>query len=41
VFRIAIVPAEFAQSAKMDTSNIGEVMSSLNITEADISRIQL
>ncbi|WP_297707073.1 collagen-like protein [uncultured Eudoraea sp.] len=41
VFRIAIVPAEFAQSAKMDTSNIGEVMSSLNIREIDISRIQL
>ncbi len=41
VFRIAIVPAEFAQSSKMDTSNIGEVMSSLNITEIDINRRQL
>ena len=41
VFRIAIVPAEFAQSAKMDTSNIEAVMSSLNIREIDINRIQL
>ncbi len=41
VFRIAIVPAEFAQSSKMDTSNIEAVMSSLNIREIDINRIQL
>jgi hypothetical protein len=41
VFRIAIVPAEFAQSSKMDTSNIEEVMSSLNVREIDINRIKL
>jgi len=41
VFRIAIVPAEFAQSSKMDTSNIEAVMNSLNIREIDINRIQL
>lgn len=41
VFRIAIIPAEFAQSSKMDTSNIEEVMSSLNIREIDINRIEL
>ncbi|WP_297694099.1 collagen-like protein [uncultured Eudoraea sp.] len=41
VFRIAIVPAEFAQSSKMDTSNIEEVMSSLNVREIDITRIKL
>lgn len=40
VFRIAIVPAEFAQSSKMDISNIEEVMNSLNIGESDINRIQ-
>jgi hypothetical protein len=41
VFRIAIVPAEFAQTSKIDTSNIEAVLSSLNIREIDVNRIQL
>jgi hypothetical protein len=41
VFRIAILPAEFAQAGKMDTSNLDAVMRSLNVTESDIQRINL
>ncbi|NAS12049.1 collagen-like protein [Poritiphilus flavus] len=41
VFRIAVLPAAFAQSAKMDTSNISSVMSAMTIEEKDIRRVQL
>ncbi len=41
VFRIAIMPGEFAQGAKMDKSNLEAVMSALNVTENDIKRIKL
>lgn len=41
IFRIAIVPAEFAQASKIDTSNIVEVMSSLNISEEEVGRVVL
>ncbi|WP_276391142.1 collagen-like protein [Eudoraea chungangensis] len=41
IFRIAIVPAEFAQASKIDTSNIIEVMNSLNISEEEVGRIVL
>jgi hypothetical protein len=39
IFRIAIVPAEFAQGAKLDTSNIVEVMNSLNVSEEEVGRV--
>jgi hypothetical protein len=41
VFRIAIMPADFAAGSKFDKSNIRQVMDMLNVTEKDISRIQL
>lgn len=41
VFRIAIVPAEFAQNGTVDISNLTTVMSFLNISDKDISRIAL
>ena len=41
VFRIAIMPADFASGSKLDTSNIDAVMSSLNVKEANIRRISI
>ena len=41
VFRIAIMPADFNSSAKLNTSNIDAVMSTLNVKEEDIKRITL
>ncbi len=38
VFRIAIMPAEFGQGGKMDTSNIDAVMQTLGVEEKDINR---
>ncbi|WP_373519634.1 collagen-like protein [Pricia sp.] len=39
-FRIAILPADFVQTAKLDKSNIGSVMSSLGISEKDVPKIR-
>lgn len=39
VFRIAIMPAEYAQGAKLDRSNLLEVMKSMNVEEGDIHRV--
>lgn len=41
VFRIAVLPAEFASGSKIDRSNINSVMATLNVTEKDIIRIKL
>jgi hypothetical protein len=41
VFRIAIVPAEYGQSSRLDYSNIDAVMRTLNVKESDIHRINL
>ena len=41
VFRIAIVPAEFGQTSRMDVSNIESVMSALRVEEKNINRIVL
>ncbi len=41
IFRIAVVPAEFAAGAKLDTSNIAEVMNSLGVTEEEVRRVVL
>ena len=40
-FRIAILPAEFAQTAKMDKSNISSVMSALGLSEKDVQKIRM
>ncbi len=41
VFRIAIVPAEYGTTGKLDTSNIDAVMRALNVSENEIQRIIL
>ena len=41
IFRIAVLPADFAQGSKLNYSNIEAVMSVLNVEESDIQRIQL
>ena len=41
VFRIAIVPAEFAQGSRFDRSNLQQVMNLLNVEEKDITRQKL
>ena len=41
VFRIAIVPAEYGQTSRMDPSNIESVMQILKVEEKDINRIKL
>ena len=41
IFRIAVVPADFAASARMDVSNMEAVMKSLDVEEHDIQRIIL
>ena len=41
VFRIAVLPAESAQSGKLDTSNINSVMGALGISEDQVSKIKL
>ncbi len=38
IFRIAVVPADFATS-KLDKSNLSAVMQSLNVSESDIKRV--
>ena len=40
-FRIVILPGEFAESSRMDTSNLNAVMSTLGISEDNIQRLQL
>lgn len=41
VFRIAILPAEYGQTSRVDTSNIASVMQVLKVEEKDIHRIVL
>ena len=41
VFRIAIIPAEFATGSRFDRSNIDQVMSLLKVEEKDIQRYKL
>lgn len=41
VFRIAILPATFANDTSMDFSNYNEVMSQLNVDERNIPTVQL
>lgn len=41
VFRIAIMPADFNSGAKLNTSDINAVMSTLNVKEENINRVTL
>lgn len=40
VFRIAVVPADFVEGTNLDTSNLQNVMNSLNISASDIQHIK-
>lgn len=41
VFRIAVLPAEFAAGAKLDRSNVQAVMRALGIEEKDVQKVKL
>ena len=41
IFRIAVVPADFAAGSKTNFSNIETVMSLLNVQETDIQRVSI
>ncbi len=41
VFRIAVIPAELAESSKLDVSNIHMVMGRLGITEDEVQKTDL
>jgi len=41
VFRIAVLPAEFASGSKLDRSNIKAVMSAMGVTEKDVQKVKL
>jgi hypothetical protein len=41
VFRIAVIPADFAQGSKINRTDLKAVMNSLNISEKDVHRINL
>ncbi len=41
IFRIAILPADYGATGKLDTSNIDAVMRTLNVTENEVQRIIL
>ena len=41
VFRIAVLPAEFAAGSKLDRSNVKAVMNTLGVTEKDVQKVKL
>ncbi|AEM71434.1 dihydrolipoamide dehydrogenase [Allomuricauda ruestringensis DSM 13258] len=41
IFRIVILPSEFAEASKLDTSNIENVMSALNIGEEQVTKLDI
>jgi len=41
LFRIVFVPSEFAETSKLDTSNIDNVMSALNIGEEQVTKLNI
>ena len=41
VFRIAILPADFAQGSKLNLQDIHAVMSSLNVSDKDVQKVRL
>ncbi|WP_422859430.1 collagen-like triple helix repeat-containing protein [Flagellimonas sp. S174] len=40
-FRIVILPSEFADSSRMNTSNLSAVMSALGVNESEVQKIQM
>ncbi|EDZ65198.1 hypothetical protein NOC27_4 [Nitrosococcus oceani AFC27] len=40
IFRIVILPSEFAPNAKVDKANIDAVMRTLNLEEKDVRHFQ-
>ncbi|PRX55465.1 collagen-like triple helix repeat-containing protein [Flagellimonas meridianipacifica] len=40
-FRIVILPSEFADSSRMDTSNLSVVMSAIGVSESEVQKIQM
>nr|WP_298997816.1 collagen-like protein [uncultured Allomuricauda sp.] len=40
-FRIVILPSEFADSSRMDTSNLSAVMSAVGVSESEVQKIQM
>ena len=41
VFRIAVLPAEFAAGSKLDRSNVKAVMHTIGVTEKDVQKVKL
>ncbi|MEO9511743.1 MAG: collagen-like protein [Flavobacteriaceae bacterium] len=41
VFRIAVVPADFGSTSKVDTSNMTNVMAALGVSENEVGKIDL
>ena len=41
IFRIAVLPAEFAAGSRLDRSNIKAVMNTLGVTEQDVQKVKL
>ncbi|WP_318312479.1 collagen-like triple helix repeat-containing protein [Flagellimonas crocea] len=41
IFRIVFIPSEFAETSKLDTSNIENVLSALNIDEEQITKLDI
>lgn len=41
IFRVVIVPSEFAANGKLDKSNIETVMNAMGITEKDVQKVNL
>lgn len=39
IFRIAIIPADFYESANFDSSNLGSLMNSLDLKESDVKKV--
>lgn len=39
VFRIAVVPADFSSTSRVNTGNVGQVMSALDINESEVQKI--
>lgn len=41
IFRIAVLPAEFAAGSRLDRSNIASVMNALGVKEKDVQKVKL
>ncbi len=41
IFRIAVLPAEFAAGSRLDRSNVKAVMNTLGVTEKEVQKVKL